>query len=206
MISSTPHRSPRQTLQHHGAVRRIATVAASLLLALAGVAVTALPASAHDQLISTSPSNGATVSTLPAQVTLTFGEVVLDTDGGTQVKVTDATGKTINAGPTVVQDNVVTQRVAGAAAGKVTVLWRVISEDGHPVSGSFAFTVRNGTTAAAVPTSRPSPTSAPAASSSAPIIWVVVGIVAAVAIVVVIAVLVSRRRPDDTESSDDQES
>ncbi|HWT32634.1 MAG TPA: copper resistance CopC family protein [Microbacterium sp.] len=205
MISSTPLSSPLPASRKRGALRRIAAVAASLLLAAAGVVVTALPASAHDQLISTSPANGSTVATLPAQVTLTFGEVVLDTDGGTQVKVTDATGKVIDAGPTEVQDNVVSQRVNGAAAGPVTVLWRVISEDGHPVSGEFTFTVQSGTTSAPAPSSTPTATPA-AASSASPVIWVVAGIVAAVVVVIVIALLVSRRRPDDAESSDDQES
>lgn len=205
MISSTSRRSPLPASRSHRGLRRITAVAASLLLAAAGVAVAAAPASAHDQLISTNPANGATVATLPAEVTLTFGEVVLNTDGGTQVEVTDATGRKIGTGATEVQDNVVSQRVAGAAAGKVTVLWRVISEDGHPVSGEFTFTVQKGATGAPVPSS--TPTAAPgAASSASPIIWVVAGIVVVVVVVVVIAVVVSRRRPDDAESSDDQES
>lgn len=182
--------------------------ATALLLAAAGVMVATGPASAHDQLISTNPADGSTLAKLPAQVTLTFGEVVLDNDGGTQVKVTDSTGKTINSGATIVKDNVVTQAVAGGATGTVTVLWRVISEDGHPVSGEFSFTVQGaGTTLAPVPTSTPSPTAAPAAASSAsPVLWVVGGIVVVVIVVIVIAVLVTRRRPADTESSDDRES
>ncbi|KHK96964.1 hypothetical protein LK09_14020 [Microbacterium mangrovi] len=195
-------------MQPRGLRRRIAAAAASLLLAAAGVALTTGPASAHDQLISTNPADGSTLATLPAQVTLTFGELVLNTNGGTQVKVTDSTGKTINAGPTVVKDNVVSQGVAGGASGTVTVLWRVVSEDGHPVSGQFSFTVQGaGATIAPVPTGTPSPTPAPApASTSSPVLWVIGGIVLVVVVVIVIAVLVTRRRPAETESSDDRES
>ncbi len=182
--------------------------ATALLLAAAGVVLAAGPASAHDQLISTNPADGSTLAKLPAQVTLTFGEVVLDTDGGTQVKVTDAAGKTISSGPTVVKDNVVSQGVAGTATGTMTVLWRVVSEDGHPVSGEFSFTVQgSGATLSPVPTSTPSPTAAPAgASSSSPVLWVIGGIVLVVVVVIVIAVMMSRRRPTETESSDDRES
>jgi len=191
----------------------VAALVASLLLAVAGVAVTALPASAHDQLISTSPADGATVDRLPSEVTLTFGQVVLDTDGGTRVKVTDASGATISTGPTVVTDNVVSQRVAGGAAGTVTVLWRVVSADGHPVSGEFSFDVREAassappaTVAPRTGTAQPSPSPAPASASPAPVIWVIAGILVVVIVIVVIALLVTRRRGGDGDSPDDRES
>jgi methionine-rich copper-binding protein CopC len=180
-----------------------------MALAAAGVGLVAAPASAHDQLISTNPADGSTLATLPNQVTLTFGEVVLDTDGGTQVKVTDSSGKSLNAGATTVKDNVVTQGVTGHVTGPVTVLWRVISEDGHPVSGQFSFTVQGkGATVSPIPTATPSPSPSAAADSSgaSPIIWVVGSILVVVIVIVVIAVLLSRRRPGDTESSDDRES
>jgi methionine-rich copper-binding protein CopC len=209
VTSSTPHSSPRSASQQPaGRRRRIVAAAASLLLAAAGVVAVAGPASAHDQLISTNPADGSTLAKLPSQVTLTFGELVLNTDGGTQVKVTDAAGKTISSGPTVVRDNVVSQAVAGTATGTVTVLWRVVSEDGHPVSGEFSFTVQGaGTTLSPVTTSSPSPTAAPApASSATPVLWVIGGIVLVVVVVIVIAVLATRRRPTETGSSDDRES
>lgn len=208
MTSSTPHSSAISAAQPTGRRRRIVAAAAALLLAAAGVVVAAGPASAHDQLISTNPADGSTLAKLPPQVTLTFGELVLDTDGGTQVKVTDAAGKTINSGPTVVKDNVVSQAVTGTATGTVTVLWRVVSEDGHPVSGEFSFTVQGaGTTLSPVPTGTPSPTTAPAAASTAsPVLWVIGGIVLVVVVVIVIAVLVTRRRPAENDSSDDRES
>jgi methionine-rich copper-binding protein CopC len=208
VTSSTPHSSAISAAQPTGRRRRIVAAAAALLLAAAGVVVAAGPASAHDQLISTNPADGSTLAKLPPQVTLTFGELVLDTDGGTQVKVTDAAGKTISSGPTIVKDNVVSQAVTGKATGTVTVLWRVVSEDGHPVSGDFSFTVQgSGASIVPVPTSTPSPTATPAATTSAsPVLWVIAGIVVIVVVVIVIAVLATRRRPGETESSDDRES
>jgi methionine-rich copper-binding protein CopC len=140
-------------------LRPLAAALASVVLTFAAVLVVAGPASAHDQLVSTSPANGSTVQAAPTEVSLTFAEIVLDTDGGTQMKVTDAGGSSLNDGATTVQDNVVTQRIH-AATGLVTVLWRAVSEDGHPVSGTFSFTVERSATA-------PSPTATSASTSTA---------------------------------------
>ena len=44
-------------------------------------------------------------------------------------------------GAPVVADTVLTQPLAGEASGVVTVLWKVVSSDGHPISGEYSFTV-----------------------------------------------------------------
>lgn len=140
-----------------GPVRRLRFAVAmlvSLLLAAGGVLVAA-PAHAHDELVSSDPAADAAVDTLPAQLTLTFsGELATD-PGATELAVTDATGASLADGEPVVAGTVVTQALAGAASGVVTVLWKVVSSDGHPISGEYAFTVTAAPSPTATPTDEP---------------------------------------------------
>jgi hypothetical protein len=91
-------------------------------------------------------------------------------------------------------DNTVTQSLEpGAPAGTYTVLWRVTSVDGHPVSGRFTFTA-----IAAAPGTRPAHITAPAAprpthaDRGVDITMLVAGAVAVVAVAAVL--LLSRRQ------------
>lgn len=129
-VSSTP-RNVRRT-----GVR--ATLAMLLGLALVGFAS---PAIAHDELIGTDPAADATVETLPEQLTLTFSGLLLDDSGATAVSVVDGSCADLVAGAPVIDGTRLIQPVAPAAAGVVTVQWRVVSSDGHPVSGEYTFTV-----------------------------------------------------------------
>ena len=139
--------------------RAIAAAAAALLLSLGGLMV-ASPASAHDELVSTDPAADAVLDALPAQLTLTFsGELATD-PGATELQVTDAAGTSLADGDPLVEGTVVTQPLSGAASGVVTVLWKVVSSDGHPISGEFAFSVPT------APTPTPTPTATATASPS----------------------------------------
>lgn len=120
---------------------RIWALAAALLAASGLALATAAPAHAHDELIGSEPAQGATVDALPAELTLTFSAAIADQDGASIVEVTDASGTTLADGSPSVQDNVLTQALEGEASGAVTVLWKVVSSDGHPISGEFTFTV-----------------------------------------------------------------
>ncbi len=77
----------------------------------------------------------AEVGTLPAQITMTFSGVLMDEPGATQVVVTDAAGASLTDGDPTLDGTHLTQGLAGNASGPVTVTWRVVSSDGHPVSG-----------------------------------------------------------------------
>ena len=61
----------------------------------------------------------------------------------------------------LVEGTVVTQPLSGAASGLVTVLWKVVSSDGHPISGEFGFTVT------APPTPTPTATATPSEEPTA---------------------------------------
>lgn len=185
--------------------RSIPATLASLLLAAAVLLVPASPASAHDELVSTDPSTDAVLETLPERITLIFSADVLTDAGATVIEVTDADGTSLADGAPEPAGAEVTQALAGPASGAVTVKWRVVSSDGHPIDGSFAFTVPEAaptptatpTTPAstspspatsAAPTEASTPTAAPVEESSAasPLPWILL----AVALVIVAGVLV----------------
>ncbi|WP_137122118.1 copper resistance CopC family protein [Segeticoccus rhizosphaerae] len=145
-------------------LQRCLTIAA---LALAALALTwgagASPAAAHDVLIKTTPADGASVPRLPDKVTLTFDDPALAL--GTELRVTGPSGQ-VQEGKPVLVDNTVSQAVRpGSPAGSYTVVWRVTSEDGHPVSGTFRFTAAKGNGGTA-PSAKANPSAASPANSS----------------------------------------
>ena len=115
---------------------------ARCLLILATAAFLMIPAAAaqaHDVLEATDPANGSTVRTVPAKIGLTFDHTPIAI--GSVVRVEDAAGTDQSDGPVTIVDNHVTQAVkTDAPEGKYTVIWRVVSSDGHPIEGTFTFT------------------------------------------------------------------
>ncbi|MFC4243719.1 copper resistance protein CopC [Gryllotalpicola reticulitermitis] len=118
-------------------------ILAALGAALAAAALAVLPAtaaSAHDYLVSSTPTAGTTVTTSLPQVTLIFDDIVLDDGGhGALVQVTDASSKHYETGCATVQGRDVSVPVALGAAGTYRVTWQIVSADGHPVSNSIEF-------------------------------------------------------------------
>lgn len=120
--------------------------AAALAVGVASLIVVAgaVPASAHASLLRSSPADRSSVATAPKTVTLTFDENIAMPS---VIVVTDADGASVVRGKTSVTDNTVSTRVSIAAAGSYTVVYRVVSADGHPVSGRLSFTVGTGSPA-----------------------------------------------------------
>ncbi len=140
-------------------VRRLLVLLACLLTSLfAGVA----PAAAHAEVLKVEPADGATLTTAPDGVRLTFGEEVLA--GTPKLRVTGPVGEV----PTEVSSAgaVVTSPLPiDLVDGTYTVVWRVTSADGHPISGTYRFRLAAG--AASASASAPSPSAAPVATPAA---------------------------------------
>lgn len=129
-------------------------------------------ASAHDQLISTTPANKAQLSTAPSKLTLTFSSKLLDL--GNEVVIADAKGANWSLGKSSLAGDTMSQPVkTGLPTGQYEARWRVVSSDGHPISGSFRFAVGEPVTPgsllppvtqSAEPTATPSSTSATSAA------------------------------------------
>ncbi len=113
-----------------------------VIAAAAGIMATLLPAtaaSAHSQLLHTAPADGATVRTPVSSVVLTFNEMVKQRF--TTVVITGPDGRTYSRGGVHVVDTDVHQATYPLRSGQYRVAWRAISADGHPVQGTFRFTV-----------------------------------------------------------------
>ena len=210
--ASTPRRRP---------ALRIGLVAVLTALAAAGFAG---PAAAHDVLISSDPADGSTVQTAPATVTLTFDQPVQNFEP--VVTMTGPDGQSYQSGSPTVDSTVVTSAVGEITqAGEYVIAFRVVSADGHPVTGEVKFQFAGaalavestgagsaatgtsaaapapGTTssaAAAAPSSATVSTAAvgPAGSSSGLSGWVWAALaLAAVLIIAAIVVVLRRPRP-----------
>jgi methionine-rich copper-binding protein CopC len=100
------------------------------LAALAGAA----PASAHDQLIASAPAADEVLTVRPAEVALTFSAPIMPI--APTILVRDAAGALLpGAEPTVVGAVVTAPISAELPDGAYTVVWRVVSQDGHPIEG-----------------------------------------------------------------------
>lgn len=192
-------------------VRRTVSALAALALGAASVLFVAAPASAHDELVSTDPAAETTVDALPPELTLTFSGGLLDEPGATQVEVTDAAGTVLSPDDPTVAQTVVTQPLEGEASGVVTVRWRVVSSDGHPISGEYAFTVAPPPTPTPTTTAQPAPTTpaptptettepsptaspVPAEEGSSAVPWIIGGVVVGAVVIAVAYLVISRKR------------
>ncbi|KUO19729.1 copper resistance CopC/CopD family protein [Streptomyces dysideae] len=113
------------------------------------------PASAHAALRTTDPEDGTVLKSAPTHLTLTFTESVGLLDDS--FRVLDPDNRRLRTGePEHAPDGSDTARVtlpAKLGEGTYTVAWRVVSEDSHPVSGAFTFSVgKPSATTATAPT------------------------------------------------------
>ncbi|ACK49441.1 copper resistance protein CopC [Methylocella silvestris BL2] len=104
---------------------------------------TGLPASAHAMLESATPAVGATVTTAPTEIRLTFSEGVEAKFSG--VQVTTAAGAAVKSGKPALdpadKKTLVIPISDALAPGIYKVKWHVVSVDTHKTQGAFSFTV-----------------------------------------------------------------
>jgi putative copper export protein/methionine-rich copper-binding protein CopC len=103
------------------------------------------PAAAHQQLVSASPAEGASLSRVPGEIRLTFNQDVDVALAGLRLV---GPGGEIALAPLEVpadEPGVLLARIRGAlAAGAYSVEWRVTGDDGHPVRGEYRFVIEPG--------------------------------------------------------------
>jgi hypothetical protein len=120
---------------------RLLAVFGALALA-AGLALVgaAPPASAHDSVLSTAPADTQHVDLAPETVSMRFTDDIMQL--GAIVLVVDSAGTDWAEGEPVLDGPTATLAVDPALPdGAYQVRWRVVSADGHPISGTFDFTV-----------------------------------------------------------------
>ncbi|MFI0959987.1 copper resistance protein CopC [Streptomyces sp. NPDC021080] len=123
-------------------MRRIVTTLCLVLCALFLQAVSAGPAAAHTGLLSSEPAAGQVLPRLPAKVALTFRRPV--TAGADAVRVFDDHMRRVDLGGHPDDRRRRTLRTAlpgSLRAGTYSVAWQVTSADGHPVAGTYRFSI-----------------------------------------------------------------
>jgi methionine-rich copper-binding protein CopC len=178
--STTPYRDPgfvhgRCRLAQSGTIRPMfahssmrrplspvlaaAVTASALGLALFTTVISATSAAAHAELVKITPERNARLTNAPTEVVLEFSEPV--SASFATVLVTTASGAIVTKGrPAVVGARITQALNPRLDAGAYRVAFRVVSADGHPVTGGSGFTLLLASSAS------PS-TSAPSASPPA---------------------------------------
>lgn len=140
--------------RRHPAASVVGVLVLGLALALLGGA----PAGAHASLQETDPADDTIVEARPEQVSLRFDEPVSASTGGVQVigprgnRVERSLGEADGG-------LVLTVSIDDGGQGTYTVAYRVVSDDGHNIAGSFIFHVGERTGAATIDQSIPVTTS-----------------------------------------------
>lgn len=102
-------------------------------------------ANAHAQVTSSVPAKNQTVSVLPSLVWIEFDGDLMSF-GNQQIQkliVTNSKKLRVDVGGLIVGGaRVSTKLKPGLVGGKYCVSYRVVSEDGHPVEGSYYFTYK----------------------------------------------------------------
>jgi copper resistance protein C len=120
-------------------MKRLAVVVGVAVLALLGLAT---PAFAHNTLVKSNPVDQATVETSPSNVELVFDQPVQKGDGLNTIKVTGPKNTGWRTGKVDVASNVVSAPLGELGpAGSYQISWRIVSADGHPVSGELTFSL-----------------------------------------------------------------
>ncbi len=127
----------------HTLAGRVIAVGMLTLSVLGGV----LPyANAHSELVSSTPQRDEILVALPRQVLLTFNENLMEMGAseGNVVVVKDQQGMQIDDGLSqVTGSGIAVGLIDKGQIGLMQVSYRVVSEDGHVVTGDFSFTVNS---------------------------------------------------------------
>ena len=141
----------------------LAAVLAAAALLLGPVS----PAYAHNALRKATPAQDARLTTPPAEITLEFMQKL--NPKFTTITLSDAAEqKVATSDPEVTGTKGTITVDAPLANGTYTVAYRVVSTDGHPVQGSYEFTVADPSASASPEASEPVATPSAAPTSAVP--------------------------------------
>lgn len=128
--------------------RTAVRLGAAALAVLVALLVAAGPAWAHNSLRAATPVQQSTLTSAPTEIVLEFMSRLDPTF--TTIVLTDAAKRKVGTGEPVVAGAKGTVQVTDTLPnGTYTVAYRVVSADGHPVQGSYPFTVADPTSSAA---------------------------------------------------------
>lgn len=205
-------------------MRRGPALVLSFAIGLTAVLAIAAPASAHNQIVSSTPSPNETLTVLPARFEIDTNETLLDIGGtgrGFAFEIRDSHNRYYEDGCVSIVDGNMLATARLGAPGEYTIIFQIVSADGHAVSGTIPFTWAP---AAAAPVTKgvssppgcqggPAPgrphTDATSTQSTrtstvplADVLWIGgILVVVAIAVAVTLVVLTRRRHGDDDDPS-----
>lgn len=193
--SRLPHPERRAGLLRPSTLRRRAAVSGATTLLAGVLLLPALPAAAHGQIVQANPSSGTTVTARLEEVRLTFDEAPLrGYENAHRIRVISPSGLDVSTGSDRIEDSDLVKAVQPDRTGLYTVRWSAVSEDTHPVSGSYTFTYTGPVTAAPPGATVAGPATTANASPLLPFIVTVGGTAVLAGVAVAIVLLLGRRR------------
>ena len=145
----------------------------AMLVAVAPIVSSAGQASAHTELISSNPSEGATLTRAPQEVVLTFSEPPI-LEGSAVVIKSESNASAPVLPLTLIGSEIHGQWPAAASSGAITITWRAVADDGHISTGSIHANISSTNAPSHSPT--PMPTEI-GTNSSSHIPWKALGLV-----------------------------
>jgi len=118
-------------------------IKSSIAIALVATLLFAYPAKSHDLLIEIEPAAGAVITEGSFEAKLTFNNPLLVVEGETNAELATkllGTDEWVNH-EVFVADQVLTAQIDLSEAGDYDLRWKVVSSDGHPISGDSTFTL-----------------------------------------------------------------
>ena len=144
----------------------------AIVLAAAIVGGLARPAAAHNTFVSSDPPDGAVVAVAPSRLSMRFTATVpLDTASAQVIDGTGARVEIASLSYGSAGDTEIVAALPTLAPGDVTVRWRLVGPDGHPLTGRIAFTIAAPASAAIPPSGPTAPAASPTPVAS-PSTWV----------------------------------
>jgi copper resistance protein C len=127
-------------LEQTMSLRQDARIAAAVIATGASIAFGGGQALAHAQLMHAEPAANASVSA-PKTIVLHFNEAL--EAKVSSVKLTDIDGKNVAITAAAAPDSKsLAATPAALAPGLYTVNWTAVGDDGHPMKGTYSFTVK----------------------------------------------------------------
>jgi methionine-rich copper-binding protein CopC len=121
---------------------RLLTIAAIT----AALAISPTASFAHDEVVASSPAAGSTVQAGDTAIDIEFGEALMESAdaAGTEVMIVDdTTNEVLPVDCISIDGNHLYATARLFVDGPVTLTWRTVAQDGHPISESYGFTVAN---------------------------------------------------------------
>lgn len=103
------------------------------------------PANAHDELVGQTPAPGEQVAAGVVDIRLEISNtpLVLEDGSGNEIVLTKPDGEVFYSGCLPIEGNFGVIQADLDQSGSHKVEWRIVSSDGHPISGEFTFEVVN---------------------------------------------------------------